>query len=139
MTGIYTRIAEIENGNQKAALCIIISTKGSTPRKTGAKMIVTTDKRYFGTLGGGSLEMKVIEQALDVIHSQKATVFRHNLVSELGMCCGGTVDIYIEPVVNRKKLYIFGAGHIGKALAGFASVLDFNVFLIDERYEAYDG
>jgi xanthine dehydrogenase accessory factor len=60
-------------------------------------------------------------------------------VAELAMCCGGSVELFIEPIMNRKKLYIFGAGHIGKALASFAHALDFSVSLIDERYDAFEG
>ena len=138
MNTIYSKIIEIENSNTKAALCTIISTKGSAPRKTGSKMIVYETGKIAGTIGGGALEKKVIHQALDVIKSNTSKITTHNLVSELAMCCGGTVELFIEPIMNKKKLYIFGAGHIGKSLAKFAVDLDFNVSLIDERYEAFD-
>lgn len=138
MQNIYTKIIEVENGNQKAALCTIIDVKGSAPRKVGAKMLVMQNGTITGTIGGGALEKKVIEQALDVIKSNNSDIVKHNLVSELAMCCGGTVELFIEPIMNKKKLYIFGAGHIGKALANFAHTLDFLVTLIDERYEAFE-
>lgn len=138
MNNIYLKIIEVENSNKKAALCTIISTKGSAPRKTGSKMIVYETGKIDGTIGGGALEKKVIEQAQTVIKNNAAKTFTHNLVSELAMCCGGTVELFIEPIMNRKKLYIFGAGHIGKSLAKFAIDLDFNISLIDERYEAFD-
>ena len=54
------------------------------------------------------------------------------------MGCGGYVETYIEPVINKMKLYIFGAGHIGCILADFAHKLDFRVTLIDERKEIFD-
>jgi len=139
MEGIYSIIAEIENSTQKAALCLIVNTKGSTPRKMGAKMVVLENGKIFGTIGGGTLEMKVIEDALTVIENKKAVTFSHALVHDHGMCCGGTVEIFIEPIMNRKKLYIFGAGHIGKSLSKFAKELDFNVSLIDERDDAFNG
>jgi len=139
VSSIFQKIIEVENGKLKAALCTIITTKGSAPRKTGAKMIVYENSTIAGTIGGGSLEKVVIEQALEVIKNNQAKIVKHNLVSELAMCCGGTVELFIEPIMNRKKIYIFGAGHIGKALAKFATDLDFNVTLIDERYEAFDG
>ncbi len=139
MNSIFKKIIEVENSNHKAALCTIIMVKGSAPRKTGAKMLVYANGSIAGTIGGGSLEKVVIQQALDVIKNNEAKTVIHNLVSELAMCCGGTVELFIEPIMNRKKVYVFGAGHIGKALARFASDLDFNVTLIDERYEAFDG
>ena len=139
LNNIFKKIIEVENSSHKAALCTIIKVKGSAPRKTGAKMLVYATGAITGTIGGGSLEKVVIQQALDVIKNNEAKTAIHNLVSELAMCCGGTVELFIEPIMNRKKVYIFGAGHIGKALAGFAADLDFNVTLIDERYEAFDG
>lgn len=138
VSSLYEKILQIENGSLKAALCTIVATKGSAPRKTGAKMLVYQNGAIAGTIGGGALEKKIIEQALSAIKNNEAKVVIHNLVSELAMCCGGTVEIFIEPIMNRKKLYIFGAGHIGKALAGFATDLDFDVTLIDERPEALE-
>ena len=139
MSSLYHKLIEVENSSHKAALCTIIMVKGSAPRKTGTKMLVYANGAIVGTIGGGSLEKVVIQQALDVIKNNEAKTVTHNLVSELAMCCGGTVELFIEPIMNRKKVYVFGAGHIGKALAKFAADLDFNVTLIDERYEAFDG
>ena len=139
MRSLYQKIADIENSDMIAALCTIIHTKGSAPRKTGAKMLVYKNGTIDGTIGGGALEKKVIEQALEVLKNNTSTVVIHNLVSELAMCCGGTVELFIEPIMSRKKLYIFGAGHCGKALAKFAAHLDFNVTLIDERYDVVEG
>ena len=51
------------------------------------------------------------------------------------MCCGGTVLIFIDPIMTKKKLYIFGAGHTGAALAGYAQNMDFEIFVIDDRPE----
>jgi xanthine dehydrogenase accessory factor len=136
---IYSKLIEIENSNRKAVLCTITTVGGSAPRKAGAKMLVYQDGSIAGTIGGGSLEKEVIRQALEALKHNSPIVVKHNLVKELGMCCGGTVELFIEPVMNKKKLYIFGAGHIGKSLAHFSSQLDFNVTLIDERYEMFEG
>lgn len=138
MSSIYQKIIEIENSSIKAAVCTIVNTRGSAPRKKGTKMIVYSNGSIYGTIGGGALEKKVIEQAQEVLKQNEPQTVVHNLVSELAMCCGGTVELFIEPIVNKKKLYIFGAGHIGKALAKYATTLDFEVSLIDERYEAFE-
>ena len=138
MESIYHKLAELETSGENAALCTVVNTSGSTPRKTGAKMIVLSNRRIFGSVGGGELEMRVIDQAVDVIEKKKPAIFRHTLLHDHGMCCGGTVEIFIEPVVKRKKLFVFGAGHIGKALAGFAAALDFAVSIIDGRDEVFD-
>lgn len=120
------------------ALCVIVNTKGSTPRKVGAKMLVTQNRRIYGTIGGGDLEKKVIENALLVIDKNEPQLFRHDLLHQHNMCCGGTIDIYIEPVMKKNKLYIFGAGHTGQALAKYAIDMDFEVFVIDDRKEYID-
>lgn len=96
-------------------------------------MLVLQDASIHGTIGGGNLEKKVIENALKVIRENKPQLFHHELLRQHGMCCGGTVDIFIEPVMPNKKLYIFGAGHVGKAIARHALGLDFDIFVIDDR------
>jgi xanthine dehydrogenase accessory factor len=133
LNSLYDEITLAFRDNRKAALCIVTSTKGSTPRKTGAKMIVYSDGRISGTIGGGDLEKKVIQNALDVIKSGKPGIFKHDLLNQHGMCCGGIVEIYIEPVMNKKKLFIFGSGHTGHALAKYAVNFDFDVYIIDDR------
>lgn len=133
----FFKLAQWEKSGDEAAICTIINTTGSTPRKVGAKMLVYGNGSIYSSIGGGTLEMKVISDALSVIRTKKAKIFAHALVQDHGMCCGGTVDIFIEPLVKRKKLYIFGAGHIGKALALFARDLDFMVTVFDERKDAF--
>ncbi len=120
------------------ALCVIIGTKGSTPRKVGAKMLVTKEGKIFGSIGGGALEKKVIENALIVLKEKKPKTFRHDLLNQHNMCCGGTIDIYIEPIMKKNKLYIFGAGHTGQALAKYAIDMDFETVVIDDRKEYLD-
>ena len=138
MAEIYQKIADVSNNGREAAVCTIINTKGSTPRKQGAKMLVYESGSIEGTIGGGALESKVIRDALEIIKTRKPSMFSHSLLNEHGMCCGGKVDIYIEPVVKKLNLIIFGAGHIGKSLAKLAKHLDFTITLVDERAEMTD-
>jgi xanthine dehydrogenase accessory factor len=138
MHNIYSKAEEIKNGQKNAALCIVVETKGSTPRKEGAKMIVYQDGSIYGTIGGGSIEKDVIEKALQMIPGGKPAKFSFKLEEDLGMHCGGSAEVYIEPLSPATKLVIFGAGHIGKALAGFARELDFSVTLVDPREGIFD-
>ncbi len=133
MQNILSDIKEIVNTGKKAALCILVDTKGSTPGKTGAKMIVFEDGRQEGTVGGGSLEMAVIENAKKVIAKGLPEKFVYNLDEDLSMNCGGFAEVYIEPLIPPLKLYIFGAGHIGKALSEFAPDFGFSVTFFDNR------
>jgi len=138
LTDIYDEIISVKNSDKKAALCTIINTKGSAPRKIGAKMLVYEDGSIKGTIGGGDLEKKVIDEAIQVINKQEASIFKHDLLHQHGMCCGGVVEIFIEPIMKIKRLFIFGAGHTGQALAKFANDSGFEVFLIDDRKEYID-
>ena len=137
---IFTKIIEdLEQNDQNFALCVIVNTRGSTPRKIGAKMIVFEDGSIDGTIGGGNLEKKVIENALQQIASGDPKLFKHDLLHQHNMCCGGNVEIYIEPNKKMNKLYIFGAGHTGNALANIASKVNFDIYIIDDREQYLDS
>jgi len=133
MQSIFSKAEELKSEQKRAALCIVVDTKGSTPRKQGAKMIVFSDGTIYGTIGGGSIEKKVAEKAVEMIPAGKPAKLSFELEEDLGMHCGGYAEVYIEPLNPNQKIYIFGAGHIGKALAGFARELDFAVTLFDPR------
>ena len=137
MTDIYSRILAIKNSGKKAALCIVVRTKGSTPRKEGAKMIVFEDRQIEGSIGGGSIEKQTIDDAVEVIKKNKPKKFSYNLEQDLEMNCGGSIEVFIEPVNPDRKLYIFGAGHIGKALAKYAPDFGFAITLFDERNDIF--
>ncbi|MAA80324.1 MAG: xanthine dehydrogenase accessory protein XdhC [Deltaproteobacteria bacterium] len=119
----------------KIALVSIIGHKGSTPQGTGNKMLIHLDGSITGTIGGGALEYKVIQLAKKslTINSNIRTEF--NLTYDLGMCCGGIVEVFIEIIHPTDQLVIYGAGHVGMALANLAVQLDYNVTLIDPRID----
>ena len=135
---IYSEIEKVRKSGIDAALCTIIHTKGSTPRKVGAKMLVLADGTIKGTIGGGNLEKEVIKNALIQLKKNEPKLFKHDLLHQHNMCCGGTVEIFIEPLEKMKRLYIFGAGHTGQALAKYALGMDFEIFVIDDRKEYID-
>jgi xanthine dehydrogenase accessory factor len=133
MKTIYQEIANLENSTKPAALCLVTSTQGSSPRKAGSKMIVFDDGTIIGTIGGGSIEKEVIDEAMKVI-KQKTTCYKeYKLKNDVGMLCGGSMNVFIEPISKQQKLIIFGAGHISRTLSKFAIELGFSVTVIDER------
>jgi xanthine dehydrogenase accessory factor len=132
MEDIYRKVADIRHQGKRAALAIVVRTKGSTPRKAGAKMIVMEDGSILGTLGGGGLEKKVIEESLEALKGGKAKLTSFDLEGNLDMRCGGELDIYIEPIHQSEKLIIFGAGHIAKALAPLMGSLGLRVTVVDD-------
>lgn len=137
MKSFYQRLSEVEKENRKSALCIVTSTSGSAPRKSTAKMIVFENAEIYGTVGGGGIEKKIIEEALKVIKIGVSSTFNYNLLKDIGMKCGGSMEVYIEPIVTQCKLYIFGGGHIGKSLSKFATETRFQTTVIDERTDIF--
>ncbi|MFP5470266.1 MAG: XdhC family protein [Bacteroidia bacterium] len=135
MDKIYNILEENRTKGINLALCVVVSTSGSTPLNAGAKMLVMESGQIHGTIGGGNLEKKVIDNAKEVLKMKEPKLFQHNLFQQHGMCCGGTVHIYIEPVLPSNKLYIFGSGHVGRALSNYASTLSFDVYVIDDRMD----
>ena len=135
MTNIYAKIEEIKRTGKNATLCIITSTTGSTPRKAGSKMIVTLSGEIYGTVGGGSIERKIITLAQDVCMKVNPKFVSLNLEDDAEMHCGGTVDVYLEPIMPSQKVVILGVGHVGSAVAEIAQKLGFAITLIDHREE----
>lgn len=135
MIDIYAKIEEIKRSGKSVALCILTTTKGSTPRKAGSKMLVTSDGKTFGTVGGGAVERRIIALALDVCGQATPKFVSINLEEDVEMQCGGSVDVYLEPINPSQKLVILGVGHIGSVVAEFAQKLGFAVTLIDMREE----
>jgi xanthine dehydrogenase accessory factor len=133
MNNIYLEIDNILKQYRPSALCIITETSGSTPRKATSKMIVFANAEIIGTVGGGAIEKQVIADALQAIEQNIALKKTYKLETDLNMHCGGTMEVYIEPLLQCSNLYIFGAGHVGKALAKFAKDLDFNITFFDWR------
>jgi len=137
MIKVFEKINESVKQNKKVALCTIVSTSGSTPLKSGAKMLVYEDATIYNSIGGGHLEKVTIEDALSVIKDNKPKLFIHELKSQHEMCCGGSLQIFIEPFMQTKKLLLFGAGHVGKAIAFYASNLDLEITVVDSREEIF--
>ena len=138
MTDVFEKIVDGRRNNCEFAICVITGTKGSVPRAVGAKMLVYRDGSIFGTIGGGRIEKKIIEDALRVLKDNKPAFLHYDLLKQLQMCCGGSMEVYIEPVMKKNKLYIFGAGHTGYALAKRALDFDFDITVIDDRKEYLD-
>ncbi len=137
MKFIFDKIIEVIISGQVTALCTVVSAIGSTPLKAGARMIVWEDGQIFGTVGGGPLEKDVIDDAINIIKNKTPQLFRHDLMKHHEMCCGGVMEIYIEPLMKAKKLFMFGGGHVGKAVVKHAMDLGFEITVIDSREEVF--
>ncbi|MCT4332899.1 xanthine dehydrogenase accessory protein XdhC [Paracoccus sp. YLB-12] len=117
----------------------VISARGSTPRDAGAEMFVAAD-RVTGTIGGGQLEYMAIDRARQMLaRGETEASMDIPLGPEIGQCCGGRVQLLLDrqgptPEAHPKVL-IFGAGHVGRALALALQPLPVHARLIDTRPE----
>jgi len=123
---------------ESVALCIVVATRGSTPRRAGSKMLVYPDGRIVGTVGGGETEHRVVREALAALREGRPRLLHYRLVrpeqGDPGVC-GGEMHIYVEPVHPPPTLVIVGAGHVGRALAHLAKWVGFRVIVADDRAE----
>lgn len=137
MIDIYTEIASLSKKGISFAICTIVETEGSVPRHAGTKMLVYADGTHTGTVGGGEIEDKVSKEAIKAMQTGLPTMGEYSLMPDKddpsSGLCGGKVKIYIEPVIPAEKLVIFGAGHVGKAVAALAKLLNLRVIVCDDR------
>jgi xanthine dehydrogenase accessory factor len=136
MADIFEEIVKLRREGKRAVLATIISVKGSTPRKEGTKMLIKSDGAMLGSIGGGSIEAEVCQEAKRIMDKGKAEILHFDLTgkaAEEGMICGGVMDIFVEPILSPSTLYIFGGGHISLPLTKMGKMVGFNIVVIDDR------
>ncbi|MCZ7663839.1 MAG: XdhC/CoxI family protein [Thermoleophilia bacterium] len=137
--GLYRAMADLTEQGTPFVLATVIESLGSTPRKTGAKMVVLADGRTLDTIGGGKVEAQAIADALDALKRGLSRTAEYELrptgENALGMVCGGQVKVFLEVNGPANTLLIIGAGHISQKLCPMAKLLDFRVVVLDGRPE----
>ena len=129
---IFEEITKLKREGKRAALATIVNVRGSIPSIVAAKMLVREDGSILGTVGGGCVESDVRKGAMEVMRDEKPKTFNFNLDQrpddDTGLVCGGSLEVFIEPIIPLPQLYIFGGGHIGlnvhkvATLAGFETI-----------------
>src|SRR6202140_1411502 len=134
---IYEEIVKLRQEGRRGAVATIVNVRGSIPSFETAKMLVRDDGSIAGTIGGGCVEAEVWQAAREVMENEKPRSLTFNLNQDpkydTGLVCGGTLDIFIEPVLPPASLYIFGAGHVALSLSGTAKTAGFDVNIVDDR------
>jgi len=200
---VWQAAADLIRQNRSGALATVARARGSTPVPAGTKMLVGSEGRLIGSVGGGCVESDVIGAALDSQARGRPTLLTHHLnadlAGDLGLSCGGTVDIFVEPLIaedtylrvldaaaaaesglvrtatewtrgplktfeslkqvgrgaaatltqggrfveerliRAPRVLVFGAGHVGAAIARAAAAAGFRVVVIDDRPEYADA
>jgi xanthine dehydrogenase accessory factor len=134
---IYEEIVELRRQGRRGAVATITTVRGSIPSFQTAKMLVRDDGSIAGTVGGGCVEAEVWQAAREVMEDEKPRSLTFNLNNnpkyDTGLVCGGTLEVFIEPVLPPALLYIFGAGHVAYNLYKIAKVAGFEVTVVDDR------
>jgi xanthine dehydrogenase accessory factor len=134
---IYEQIVQLRREGRRGAVATIVNVRGSIPSFRTAKMLVRDDGSIAGTIGGGCVEADVWQAAREVMESEKPRTLTFDLNQDpkydTGLVCGGTLEVFIEPVLPPALLYVFGAGHVSLSLCPTAANAGFDVVVTDDR------
>lgn len=153
-----SRLAEIKSFWASSGGCVLIRVAkalGSVPREAGTWMMVSRE-HLFGTIGGGQLEFLAIDHARKLLAGEKGAHYLNiPLGPGIGQCCGGRVELTFD-VLDEKSMaallaevaaeegtqphvYVFGAGHVGRALAAALAPLPYQVTAVETRPDLLSG
>jgi xanthine dehydrogenase accessory factor len=134
---LYEEIVRLRKDGRRGAVATIVNVRGSIPSFKTAKMLVRDDGSIVGTIGGGCVEAEVWQAAREVMESEKPRTLTFDLNNDpkydTGLVCGGTLEIFVEPILPPAELYIFGAGHVAASLYKVARIAGFDVTIVDDR------
>jgi xanthine dehydrogenase accessory factor len=132
---LIEKIPDLIAQNKTVALVSITVADGSTPAAPGAEMLVDETGNIGGTVGGGALEHRAIEDAKKCISKKESLSFSYDLKADLGMECGGSAEYFVKIYAPAARLILIGAGHVNHALYKMADILGFDITVIDDRLE----
>ncbi len=103
MPEFFDHIDQLRRSAGRVALATLVNTRGTTPRKEGAKMLVGQEGKVLGSVTiGGCVDAQVIEQSADVLGTMRPRLLELNLGDEeaweIGLTCGGTIEVFVEPL-----------------------------------------
>jgi xanthine dehydrogenase accessory factor len=134
---LFEEIVRMRRAGERGALATIVHTNGSIPSYESSRMLVREDGSIAGTIGGGCVEADVWAAAKEVMQIEQPRKMTFNLNHEAeydaGLICGGTLEIFVEPILPQPVLYIFGGGHVSSAVARSASAVGFGIAIADDR------
>ncbi len=136
---ILDRMVDLCARNAPFALATVIEIEGSVSAKTGAKALIGGDGRMLaGWVGGGCAESTVCSTALDCLRSGEGQVIALDMNDEVlgtGMPCGGSMRVYVEPVLPRPTLWILGHGRVAECLCAIGAMMEFEVVVDDQMID----
>lgn len=144
MKNIYFELLELAASGASAILVTVVKKEGAGPAETGSKMIVYGNGGISGTVGGGNIERLAVEKARELMKKKTNALQKYNMDNgkngeETGMLCGGSATLFFEYFAPQRHVYIFGGGHIGKALAYHLRPMNYHVTVIDDREDVLES
>ena len=134
---LFEEIVRMRRAGHRAALATIVHTNGSIPSYESSRMLVREDGSIAGTIGGGCVEAEVWAAAKEVMQKEAPRKMVFNLNNEAsydnGLICGGTLEVFVEPILPQPMLYLFGGGHVSMAVAKAGSAVGFGIAVVDDR------
>ena len=135
---VINELAAAVAAGQPVVLATVVATRRSVPRHAGTKMLVYPDGRLTGTVGGGEMESRVIDEAMTAFGTRRPQVLDYALLEpakgDPGVC-GGEVQIYLEPYMPAHTVVVIGGGHVGRAVVDLADWLGYQTVVVDDREE----
>ena len=134
-TDIYSHMQHLTSAQTPFAVATVVETKGSVSAKLGAKAVIdATGKLLNGWIGGGCAESQCRESAVEAIENGQGLIIDIDLDDEMlgaGMPCGGSMRVFIEPVLPSPTVWILGHGRIAESLCLQAKELGYRVIIND--------
>lgn len=142
---VYREIVTVRERGAEAVVVTVVAKEGSGPAAPGAKMLVEAGGRTVGTVGGGALEALATRRAEALLEAQTSELVRYALGEgdavegdePTGMVCGGRASLFFEYLGQPLRVYLYGAGHVGQAVARTLELLPAYVTVIDPRPETW--
>ncbi len=134
-TNVFEALEARRKKGDPCALIIVVDSEGSVPAKKGAKMLVGEDGTTIGTVGGGTMEKEAADKALRIMAEGDPRLIHIELTEAAGYACGGSVSLYIEPILPAPRVIVCGAGHVGQAVCHLAAYAGFSVTVMDDRQD----
>ena len=157
MIEVFEALTKRIKANEASILVTIIEMKGSTPGKVGFKMLVGSEGRIAGTIGGGGVEFYAINKCKELLKSDQNNLketlimkdslhgekpgnieLKINNNVEINALCGGEVTLFFEVYKPAKIIYVFGAGHVGQAIIRLAKQMNYFISVFDNRQNVLD-
>jgi xanthine dehydrogenase accessory factor len=130
---ITEALLELLTTGGRGALATVVRASGSTPQKAGARLLLRSDGTTVGTVGGGAIELVTLEAMRETMRTGAPRTVARELGHDLAMCCGGRMEVFVEPVEPPPRLLLFGAGHVARPTASLARTVGFDVTVVDDR------